>query len=138
VTLWRCCALAVLLLLLPACRDIGQRRYDAAEARYRALVLEGVSPRDPRFEAVREDLRAVSEGSRAHARAQDLLRRLEAVQNLPERPLAVPGHGGPDGGCEPLARALGEARGEARAQLMRELSACRVAEEKRRAHEHAE
>lgn len=124
--------------LFPGCRkDVGVQRLAQAEARYEALLNEGVGPRNPRFDEVRSLLREVPPDSKAHPQAQALLQKLEAFSAIPERPLAVPGREAP-GRCEPLVQALGSAQGEARERLLEELRACRVEEERRKAHDHPE
>ena len=116
--------------------DVGMTTYREAEGQYRALVLEGVSPRDPRFDGVKAKLREVPEGSKAHADAQGLLRRLEAPFALPERPLATPSLADDEAPCEPLAQALGKATEAAeRERILTALRDCRAKEEKRKAHD---
>ncbi len=121
----------------PVVADPGVKTYQQAESEYRTLVLDGVSPRDPRFEGVRARLNEVPADSKAHAQAQELLRRLEAPARMPERPLAVPRLADEESPCEPLAQALGQATeaGE-RERIVTALRDCRAKEEKRKAHSH--
>ena len=125
-------------LVGPGCKkDVGVQRLAQAEARYEALLKEGIGPRHPRFDEVRSLLREVPEASKAHAQAQAMRKTLDAGGGIPERPLAVPGREAPSR-CEPLAQALGTAEGEARERILAELRKCREEEERKKAHDHPE
>jgi len=93
--------LLLVLTLAGACRQDteGPKQLARAEARYAELVEQGVSPRDPAYDAVISDLEAVPQDSRARPEAQRRLDALRALRSpLPPRPLGRPGEDGGDSG----------------------------------------
>lgn len=128
-------ALALGMTWLAAC----QRSPDAAAAeafeqgsrRYRALVLDGISPADRAFDEVLAKLDEVPRGSRQRAQADRLRNAILAARApRPPVPLVLPGTG-TDGGsdllhqeCIRLAREVGLAEGERRRELAQRLTIC--------------
>lgn len=139
----RAVAVALAVLLLPACRDAGDEAYDTARARHRALVLAEEHPASPRFDEVLQQLAKVPPGHRHATDARRLENAINSARSLIRAPLAVlPGDGGQDPEvaaqmhvCARLAELIGQ-DGGMNPRTLQALDDCRLKAEKLMAHHH--
>jgi hypothetical protein len=133
----RLAAALALCLALTSCRDEAAEAFARAQLRYEALIVEGVRPADPRFDAVLAELRKVPPSSKRHAQAQVLLRGIEGARQRGVRtPLALAsdGHRPPEleaqlAACGRLA-ALAGVDGGVDQRALKALEDCRRTAEK--------
>src|SRR5512140_156591 len=130
------CAVALALAIwLAACRRspdaAATEAFDQGSRRYRALVLDGISPADRAFDEVLAKLDEIPQGSRHRAQADQIRHAILAARApRPPAPLVLQGSG-TDGGsdvlqqeCVRLARELGLAGGARRRELAQRLTMC--------------
>lgn len=143
-------ALVLGLLALPGCHkanpgEDAQAQLARAEAQYTELVLHGVPPASPAYDAVIAAFEAVPRGTPARREADARLATLRALRGpRPPPPLAVPGATGPGtdevdaqrAACEALAKKLGTAPEAQREAVRRELAACHDKLVRLEAHTH--
>lgn len=141
----------LLVLVFAACgdskkRDEAQARLVKAEARFQTLVLQGVRPQAPAYDALLAELAAVPTDVPASKKARELERRItDARVRPPPLPLAQ-AKTGVDGpqvsaqaeACVALAKVLGTTDGgPERERVAKALDECRakVSKLEREAHE---
>lgn len=69
---------ATVTVVFLGCRDRAAESFARADLQYRALLAEGASTQDARFEAVKRQLEQVPPSSKRYAQAQRLLKALAA------------------------------------------------------------
>ena len=128
-------ALAFGMTWLAACRRspeaVGAEAFEQGSRRYRALVLDGISPADRAFDEVLAKLDEVPRGSPHRAQADQLRGAILAARApRPPAPLVLQGTGTGGGSdvlqqeCVRLARELGLAQGDRRRELAQRLTIC--------------
>lgn len=119
-------------LCLGGCDDGSAGHLVHAQQQYRALVDAEVDPRDPRYDAVLDELKQVKPGSNAGVQAERLTQALTRARGrAAPTPLAVSGRGEEDEDlaqardrCAALAAQLGALEGAAREAKKKELAQC--------------